>query len=491
MINQGMTCGTGNWNGPKPGDPDNFSVLSATPAFGGIDVTWTFPITNPFAVAHTILYRGTSSNFDSAYELAIVSGNFFYDKTVGDVAIEYFYWIKFVSVNGTYGELIGPASATAKPTIENMIELLTDKIDRGVLAISLKEEIDKITTLSDGLTQEATYRQEDDAVLATAFNGLQATVDETVSLVLQETNLRSSADSSLAQQITTVQSQLGSNLASVQVLMQTNINSVNGHLTAIGALYTAKVSVNGLIGGFGVYNDGSEVEAGFDVDRFWVGRTSANKRKPFIIDNGVVYIDEGAINKLTFSKLRDESGSFVVENGRVKANYLKVSTASIDDAAITEAKIAHASINDAHIKDAVITSAKIQNAAITNAKIGNLEVDTIKITNGAISNGGVIDNGGTAGFYSPVDCTLSVIAFNPGDYHPNGSNLVVVIDGSWAAAYVLGPDYQYGEWGETRHIPKTELMSFNFGPGTHYVGFYMNNGNLLGTPKLMWQVLKR
>jgi hypothetical protein len=89
-------------------------------------------------------------------------------------------------------------------------------------------------------------------------------------------------------------------------------------------LYTAKLSVNGLIGGFGVYNDGTTVQAGFDVDEFWVGKTQANKRKPFIISGGVTYIDEAAIEKLTFTKLRDASGSFIVENGKVKADYLTV-----------------------------------------------------------------------------------------------------------------------------------------------------------------------
>lgn len=80
--------------------------------------------------------------------------------------------------------------------------------------------------------------------------------------------------------------------------------------------------MNGLVGGFGIYNNGTEVQAGFDVDNFWIGRTNADKKKPFIISNGVVYIDESAIQKLTFSKLRDESGSFIVEGGKVKATYL-------------------------------------------------------------------------------------------------------------------------------------------------------------------------
>ena len=80
-------------------------------------------------------------------------------------------------------------------------------------------------------------------------------------------------------------------------------------MTEIGALWTARLSVNGLVGGFGVYNNGEFVEAGFDVDRFWVGRTQANKRKPFIIENGITYIDSAVIREASIDTLRLAGGS--------------------------------------------------------------------------------------------------------------------------------------------------------------------------------------
>lgn len=415
------TCGTGGSNNPLPGDPDNNSVLTATPAFGGIDVTWTYPTTNSYAVAYVTLYRGILPTFDSAIIIAQVGGNFFYDKQ--DNSNQYYYWITITSVNGTVGELIGPASATAKPTIEQVIEQLTGKIDSGVLAQSLKTEIDKITlnyaeltgeiasrlaadsTLSTALSNvqnnvdqalayvntEITTRKENDSLLASQINVVavankdnlaaiveektaridgdvalttkldtitalnnanaaailseqQARVDKDTTLASQivsvnaatastatalvqaETTARTAADAALSKQITTAQSSLGSDLASVQTTLQTNINTVSNKVTSIGALYSAKVSVNGLVGGFGIYNDGTTIEAGFDVNTFWVGTTNANKRKPFIISGNTTYIDEAAINSLTFTKLRDEAGSFVFENGKLKANYINVTT---------------------------------------------------------------------------------------------------------------------------------------------------------------------
>lgn len=481
-----LTCGTGGWTGPKPGDPDNFSILQATAAFGGIDVTWTYPLTNPFAVAHTLVYRATSSNFATATLLATVDGNFYYDKTVTETPVEYFYWIKFVSINGTYGELIGPDSATARPTIEAMIEMLTGRIDKGVLATALKEDIDKITTLEDGLTQEALYRQEDDAVIAEAFNGLQATVEDAVSLVLEETTARSTADSALASQITTVQSQLGNNLASAQVNLQTNINTVNGKVTAIGALYTAKVSVNGLVGGFGVYNDGSEVQAGFDVDTFWIGRTNANKRKPFIIADDIVYIDEGAINKLTFTKLRDMSGAFMVEDGRIKADYIKVNAASIVDGSITNAKIQNGAINNAKIEDGAITNAKIGNAQITNAKIGNAEIDTLKIAGNSVTVSGQVAGSGWNSFYlnAPHGGVINIVACNLGgggdsDYlyvHVNGG-LVNQFRGMEIREFVT-TNYESGAGYEAiaRRAAVTEVNVIGVGGGNHHISIYSAAG---------------
>lgn len=427
-------CGVGGWGGPLPGDPDNNSILTATPAFGGIDVSWSYPATNPQAVAHVLLYRGTSNDFGSAILRATVGGNFFYDKTTALTLTQYWYWIKIVSVNGTVGARIGPASATAKPTIAQVIEDLSGKIDAGVLAQSLKTQIDKITlnglaietevanrlaantALSTALAQvqsgvnqtlafintEITTRQEGDSALVGQINTIAAANATNTAAIQTETNARVSANTALTQSFTTLSAQVNhattglpatrallasdyytktdtntaissavqslvsttalgtalnayttsaslqsnyytktstdsaissaitssqttfnTNIASAQTTLQANINTVDGKVTAIGALYTAKVSANGLVGGFGIYNNGSTVEAGFDVSTFWVGSTAANKKKPFIITNGQVFIDQAVINQLTFTKLRDESGAVMVENGKLKADYIQ------------------------------------------------------------------------------------------------------------------------------------------------------------------------
>ena len=402
-------CGTGDWSGPKPGDPDNNSVLQAVGVYGGVDVSWTFPTINPHAVSHVILYRGLSDVFPLAIKQGIVSGSFFFDRIEKQDIQQYFYWIVFVSVNGTYGAPIGPASATPLPTIGQIIEDLTGLIDDGVLAQELKEKIDRINALGLSLEGEVLNRIRENEDLTEVLDFVLERANRAVSYIEEETRLRLNANegiinsinniavglnnnaaaileektvrvtndeamaediqtlyveaadnsaaisneqqvraeqnqattisintlvattgslgaavqtnataitdtkSSFAQDLTTVQSVLGNQLTSVQTNLTTNINAIDGKLSG---MYTAKVDVNGLVGGFGIANDGLSVEAAFDVDRFWIGRTT-DKRKPFIIDNGAVYIN----------------------------------TAMIADASIETAHIGTATITDAQIKD--------------------------------------------------------------------------------------------------------------------------------------------
>lgn len=320
------TCGTGGGPGgggqnPLPGDPDlSNSILKATPAFGGIDVTWTYPATNGFAVAHTLLYRATSADFAGAIERAVVSGNFFYDKV--NTNQKYYYWIKIVSVNGTVGELIGPASATARPLIADLIEELTAKIDSGLLAQALRSELDQLSVINSNLANEIFDRETGETSFAQALLDVQNGVAQAHTFIHNEILSRTSATEAIAENLNLLAVTLNDNVAAVVQSTSAWIEEVDGKLVDIGALWTVKLTVNKLVGGFGVWNNGEEVQAGFDVDTFWVGRTQANKRKPFIIVGGETFIDEAVINKLTFSKLRDESGSFVVEDGKVKATYI-------------------------------------------------------------------------------------------------------------------------------------------------------------------------
>lgn len=186
---------------------------------------------------------------------------------------------------------------------------------------------------------------------ATLQTNLQSSFSTYVSGVLVDYQTKAEAESIATQLTTDVQAYSDNHLAAARAEYDAWILGADDKLLEIGAKYTVNVTVDGLVGGFGIYNSGASIEAGFDVDLFWVGKTNLNKVKPFIIVGGVVYLDSAVIRAAT------------------------IQSAHILDGAITRAKIASLAVD----------SARIANGAITNAKIGSLAVDTLHIANNAIT----------------------------------------------------------------------------------------------------------
>ena len=111
------------------------------------------------------------------------------------------------------------------------------------------------------------------------------------------------------------------------------------------ARWSVKTSVNGLVGGIGLYNDGTTTDFYVRADRFTVLPNDLDlddARVPFAVVGGVVYLDIAAIR----------------------------------DGTILTAKIGNA----------VITNAKIQNLAVSAAKIQDLNVFDIAIGNSISSD---------------------------------------------------------------------------------------------------------
>ena len=182
-------CGTGGAL-VKPDDPSNESILSAVPAFGGIDVSWTYPGINPEALAHTILYRNTADDFASASIHARVSGSFFFDSSKEEAPTRYYYWIKHLSINGTLFPEIGPATAIARLPIAQVIEGLTAEIDNGFLAISLREKIESISVLRQNIEDEIAARMAELSLVSDLFEDIRVHSEQTRVLLNEERALR-------------------------------------------------------------------------------------------------------------------------------------------------------------------------------------------------------------------------------------------------------------------------------------------------------------
>ncbi|CBV42517.1 hypothetical protein [Halomonas elongata] len=125
--------------------------------------------------------------------------------------------------------------------------------------------------------------------------------------------------------------------------MRIEVVADENDLPVLETMYVAKLQANGLIGGFGIYNDGETVEAGFDVDRFWLGRTNKNKVKPFIMDDDIVYLDtarirqgdiqEGQLGPITIGKLTQNNGDPLTNvAGKIVADAIDVDNLRVAEA---------------------------------------------------------------------------------------------------------------------------------------------------------------
>lgn len=357
------TCGTGIGSVILPGDPDNNSILTALPAFGGVEVSWTLPSTNAHGIAYVRIFRGLTNSFNSALLIANASGDRYFDRFDWSttIATNLYYWVQYVSINGTVNDPIGPASAVPRRTIDEVIEQLTAQIDYNMLSVELKGTVDKADLYKQAQDAVNTTVSTEQVSIRDALALVQSDIDNAFVLISQESTARQSAGNAFASQLTTLAVSTGENLATAQTELQTFINELD---EKVGALYTAKVTVNGLVGGFGIYNDGTEIEAGFDVDTFWVGRTGTDKKKPFIISGDEVFINQAVIQEASIDIAKID-----------KATIQNLSALNANMGTLTAGKIKFtqqgAPTNYMEL-DAATQSLRVYNAGVLRVKIGNL-----------------------------------------------------------------------------------------------------------------------
>lgn len=313
-------CGTGNGNFPQPGDPNlDGPVLSVQSGFKGIAVSWTYPAMNPHAVAHTLLFRSTGSSFAGAVQIRVVTGNYHFDQEGLVEGTLYYYWIQLVSVHGTVGNVIGPASAVLQPSMEEIIAQLTDQVTNSQLHADLKTEIAKITTIASGLTteqqerllgddtlsqlvalleqdladidtlvaSETLQRTTDNSALVAQVNLILAKANDNAAAIQQEQLVRATEDSAIALQVDTLQGVVNDDIASLQTLQAVVVGP-----GGLSAQWMVKTDVNGYVSGFGLYNDGATSQFIVRADLFAVGLAGESDAYPFIIGsvNGVPQI---------------------------------------------------------------------------------------------------------------------------------------------------------------------------------------------------------
>lgn len=242
------SCGTGGWSGPLPGDPGNVFGLSAVAVFGGIDLTWSMPTENPYAVAYTSVYRATSANFATALKIVDSGSSRYHDRTTVESPVqEYFYWVRQVSKNGTLGTLVGPASATARPTVQDTLELLTDQIDNSHLAQALKTEIARIQLVDTALASETQNRLMTNTALQEALEAVSDDLGAATTLIGEETINRVAQNEAVVGTLSILAAGVADNAAAIVNESQVRVDNESATATSLETLYAKLASGGNLV----------------------------------------------------------------------------------------------------------------------------------------------------------------------------------------------------------------------------------------------------
>lgn len=218
----------------------------------------------------------------------------------------------------------------------------------GIISDYQPEYFDK-TKYFSSQSQQWTYAKtvaRDNYATNERITNLQSSVADSITQFIENLNTVATSTSATASKVTTLQTTVNGNTASIQ----RSDEVVDG----LRAQSTTVLDVNGKVVGVGTYNDGKTGEFAVYADNFYVA-------PPVGGDNGL--------------------SQLVVRN-----------TASVIDGVYVEAGLytrnfyaPRASIDTIQIKDAAIKSAQIDNLAVTTGKIANLAVDTLQIAGSAVT----------------------------------------------------------------------------------------------------------
>jgi len=159
------------------------------------------------------------------------------------------------------------------------------------------------------ITEETEARVTADTALAQQITTLESTVGGNTALIQQEASARADADSALAETVDSVQATVGENTAAIEVTSSALADTQNGlqtmysvklGLTSDGRYYAAGM-------GIGIENTpaGMQSQVLFLADRFAVMHSAepgATPVVPFVVQGGQVFINSAVISKATIQE---------------------------------------------------------------------------------------------------------------------------------------------------------------------------------------------
>jgi len=400
--------------GERPGDvtvPPAPTVLTASGLFTDVLLSWnqstnTAPYGNH---AFTEIWRSQAEDLSSAVLVGTTNAFIYTDKGL-EYDFTYYYWVRFVSTSNTPGPWSNMASAT---TIENIAatmaalsETLADLpgyslIATGAAAATVIKQSSAPSVRADGsaLGVHDFWFDTDDSQIytrnaannawvagrdstlvsvfgATSFTGstLTAAMASAQQDVITVTNAQNSTASSLSSLTSTVTGNNNTLTASVNSLSTTTAN-LNGDVNAMFVLTVAtesngsKSAAGMVIGSNANSGSGAQSYVQFQADKFAIWSGSSNIA-PFIVDSGVVYIDQARIKDGAIVNAKIDT----LDGGKIIAD--TITATQIDGATITATEIAADTITADEIAADTITATEIAANTITGTQIN---ADTLNV----------------------------------------------------------------------------------------------------------------
>lgn len=287
-------------------EPEGVRIVPPVPigfvaegVFGGIHLTWENPFQAYNVHAYTEVWRGETNDPTKRILINSSRGATFFDRIPDQDAGEYWYWVRFVSEYNREGPFSQPFKAQKEADIGELMAKLSGQIDKKSLSQAFLAE----------------------------YTGVAETVAQ--------------HSQTLTQQGTSITQQ------ALLIKQQGETNDAQGKaITGLSAQFTLRLNVNGYVSGFGAYNDGKVSDFAVVADNFWIAApNSAGRVKPFIVENGVVYIDtarirdasiqQGKLGPISFGKIIDSAGNPVTTlAGKLRADAIDVESLQVTDANI-------------------------------------------------------------------------------------------------------------------------------------------------------------
>ena len=204
----------------------------------------------------------------------------------------HYYWVRAINAYGK-GPLFALQASTTRD-VDSVLDVIAGEIGADALKDELKSEIAKIPVLESGYTEqsEITMRH------ASAIDSLTLATNNLEGSVRSESEIRDDEDKKLAKRIDTVQLTVGENTASIQTTA--TAGTTNDGKT-MNAMWSTKASINDIIGGFGLMAerdpDGvTRIKFIVDADVFEVLGRNGSKSAPFVIKDGIVYMNKAMLD---------------------------------------------------------------------------------------------------------------------------------------------------------------------------------------------------